>query len=239
MCCRIITQFFSDVSFLFFFDEDHIQEQYEGLTEKFDEMKIDFETSQMEIEEVRMELEEAKAAAEKVGSAAEMSVAAAATGTSVAASSAESDDMAQALSIQNARLREALIRLREQSSVEKIELTRQMKAMEKESEAANSKIKDSTEMEQLKLKLEEENRELKDMVDQGAAFEGMVEELSDRLMEMEEQNISLSATIRELEESAELTTEMEEVQAEELKAMTRDLEDRETVIRNLEEAIKM
>ena len=77
------------------------------------------------------------------------------------------------------------------------------------------------------------------MVDQGAAFEGMVEDLSDRVMEMEEQNVSLSATIRELEESAELTTEMEEVQAEELKAMTRDLEDRETVIRNLEEAIKM
>jgi hypothetical protein len=31
---------------------------------------------------------------------------------------------------------------------------------------------------------------------------------------------------------------MEEVQAEELKAMTRDLDDRDTVIRNLEEAIK-
>ena len=44
---------------------------------------------------------------------------------------------------------------------------------------------------------------------------------------------------RELEEAAELTTEMEEVQAEELKAMARDLEDRDTVIRNLEEAIKM
>jgi len=219
-------------------DKDHLQEENESLAEKYEEVKIDCETAQMEVDELRMELEEAKAAAEKASSSMEMSVAAAAAGTTVA-TNAESDDMAQALSIQNARLREALIRLREQSSVEKMELTRQLKAVEKEAEAAKNQVKENTDLEDLKQKLEGEIRDLKDMVDQGAAFEGMVEDLSDKLLEMEEQNVSLTATIRELEESAELTTEMEEVQAEEIKAMTRDLEDRETVIRNLEEAIKM
>ena len=56
---------------------------------------------------------------------------------------------------------------------------------------------------------------------------------------MERLNLIVLSFCRELEEAAELTSEMEEVQAEELKAMNRDLEDRDTVIRNLEEAIKM
>jgi len=217
-------------------DKEQLQEENEGLNEKLEEVKLDAETAQMEVEELRMELEETKAAAERAGSSHEMSATAVSSGGEA---STQSDDMAQALSIQNARLREALIRLREQSAMEKMELTRQLKSVEKEAETAKGQVKQGTDLENHKSKLEEEVRDLKDMIDQGAAFEGMVEDLSDRLMEMEEQNVSLSTTIRELEESAELTTEMEEVQAEELKAMTRDLEDRDTVIRNLEEAIKM
>ena len=67
----------------------------------------------------------------------------------------------------------------------------------------------------------------------------MVEDLSDRMMQMEENSIALRATIREMEEAAELTAEMEEVQAEELKALMLDLEGRDTIVRNLEEAIRM
>ena len=220
-------------------DKEQLQEENEGLREKLDEIKIDSETAQMEVEELRMELEETKAAAERAGSSAEMQAAAVASGTVDGATSAQSDDMAQALSIQNARLREALIRLREQTSVEKMELSRQLKAAEKDVETIKGQVKQSEELASQKQKHEEEIRERKDMVDQGAGFEGMVEDLSDRLMEMEEQNVSLATTIRELEEAAELTAEMEEVQAKELKAMSRDLEDRDTLIRNLEEAIKM
>jgi len=42
-----------------------------------------------------------------------------------------------------------------------------------------------------------------------------------------------------MEEAADITAEMEEVQTEELKALNRDMEDREAIIRNLEDAIKM
>jgi dynactin 1 len=215
-------------------DKEQLQEEKESLEDRLEEVKLDADTSQMEAEELRTELEQAKAAAERAGSTAEMSAAAATTG-----GSAESDDMAQALSIQNARLREALIRLREQSSVEKMELTRKLKAAEKEAETNKSQLTENQELKKNKMKLEEEVGELKDMVEQGSAFEGMVEDLSDKVMEMEEQNVTLASTIRELEEAAELTSEMEEVQAEEIKAMSRDLEDRNTSIRNLEEAIKM
>jgi hypothetical protein len=51
--------------------------------------------------------------------------------------------------------------------------------------------------------------------------------------------VAAQQTIREMEEAADITAEMEEVQAEELKALNREMEDRETTIRNLEEAIKM
>ena len=42
-----------------------------------------------------------------------------------------------------------------------------------------------------------------------------------------------------MEEAAELSAEVEEVQADELKALNRDLEGRDSIIHNLEEAIKM
>ena len=42
-----------------------------------------------------------------------------------------------------------------------------------------------------------------------------------------------------MEESAEIAAEMEEVQSDELKMAMRDLEGRDALIRNLEEAIRM
>lgn len=77
------------------------------------------------------------------------------------------------------------------------------------------------------------------MVDQNSAFETMVEELSDRVMALEDDVVGLSHIIREMEEAAELAAEMEEVQTDELKATMLDLEGRDAVIRNLEEAIRM
>ena len=81
--------------------------------------------------------------------------------------------------------------------------------------------------------------DLKEMVDQNSAFETMVEELSDRVMALEDDVVGLSHIIREMEEAAELAAEMEEVQTDELKATMLDLEGRDAVIRNLEEAIRM
>lgn len=42
-----------------------------------------------------------------------------------------------------------------------------------------------------------------------------------------------------MEEAAEIAAEMEEVQADELKIMMRDLEGRDALVNNLEEAIRM
>ena len=70
-------------------------------------------------------------------------------------------------------------------------------------------------------------------------FEQMVEDLSDRVLAVEDNNIALQSTIGDLEEAAELNAEMEEAQADEIKELMRDLQSRDTIILNFEEAIKM
>ena len=82
-------------------------------------------------------------------------------------------------------------------------------------------------------------RELKETIDVSSAFEGIVEDLSDRILSLEDDNAALRQSIYELEEATELATEMEEVQSEELKTLNKELESKDVKIINLEEAIKM
>jgi dynactin 1 len=136
-------------------------------------------------------------------------------------------------------MREAIIRLREQSSIEKMDLTRQLRTAEKHVEEASNLATQVESLRETNKELEEQIYDLKDMVEQGSAYEIMVEDLSDRVLSLEEELSSSLQIIREMEEAADITAEMEEVQTEELKALSRDMEDREAIIRNLEEAIKM
>eukprot|EP00529_Nitzschia_sp_RCC80_P006984 CAMPEP_0113502732 /NCGR_PEP_ID=MMETSP0014_2-20120614/33739_1 /TAXON_ID=2857 /ORGANISM="Nitzschia sp." /LENGTH=1416 /DNA_ID=CAMNT_0000397595 /DNA_START=80 /DNA_END=4327 /DNA_ORIENTATION=- /assembly_acc=CAM_ASM_000159 len=225
-------------------DKEQLEEGKEQLEDRLEELKLDSETAQMEAEEAKAELEETRNRLETLER-----LAAAATSTSgsgdpgIASTNNEDDqeaqDLAQNLSIQNARLREALIRLREQSSVEKMDMTRQLRSVEKEANEAKAVSAEVESLREARKQLEEEVADLKDMVEQGSAYEVMVEDLSDRVLSLEEELMTLQQTIREMEEAADITAEMEEVQADELKALNREMEDRETVIRNLEEAIKM
>lgn len=232
-------------------DKEQLLQEQEELQDQFEELKLDYETSQMETEELKMELEQAKVTASEIlkGAAAGSSKSAFSADESTKAHNetsgqdeditSQAQDMASNLSIQNARLREALIRLREQSSVQQMELSRQLRNAEKQAAEAQSHLEELQSLRQLKQTLEEQISDLKDMVEQGSAYEVMVEDLSDRVLGLEEELINSRQLIRELEEAADITAEMEEVQTDELKALNRDLEDRETILRNLEEAIKM
>jgi dynactin 1 len=233
-------------------DKEQLEEIKEGLEDRLDELKLDQETAQMELEETKMELEDTRTKLEAMEEAstrtttaagvastgAVLSVAGSGPGEGMEEQQAQAD-LAQNLSIQNARLREALIRLREQSSMEKMELTRQMRTLEKQAEEAKTLSAEVETLRESRKDFEEQISDLKDMVEQGSAYEIMVEDLSDRVLSLEEELNAALQTIREMEEAADITAEMEEVQTEELKALNREMEDRETVIRNLEEAIKM
>lgn len=202
-------------------DKEQLLEEKEALVDRVEEFRIDAETAQMELEELKAELEEAKQGGDS-GSA-----------------GGDADENAQALATQNARLREALIRLREQTSYEKVEISRQLRAVEKEAAEIGGLKKELEELKAIKVSLEEQNGFLKETVDQGSAFETMVEDLSDQVMALEDECVALQSTIREMEEAAEITAELEEVQAEEVKSLMMDLEGRDSIVRNLEEAIKM
>jgi dynactin 1 len=224
------------------FDKEQLQEEKDVLSEKLEDAKLDAETAQMELDELQAELAELKAVHEAAVSAAPSSSSKSVTTDSsatVAAANAEAEDRVQAVNIQNTRLREALIRLREQTLVEKLDWQRQLRTAEKQAEQGQAILQETEGLRVLRARLDEEINDLKDMVEQGAAFESMVEDLSDRVLMLEEVNTNLRTTIRELEEASELAAELEEVQADELKALYRDLEGRDTVIHNLEEAIKM
>ena len=209
-------------------DKEQLIEENQSLYDRLEEMKLDLETAQMEAEELRLEMEDVRAAAAATPSA---------TATSVEGEG--DDEKMQVLSYQNARLREALIRLREQSSLEKMTLQKELRQAEKQAQTAEELSMQVTQLKQVKARMEEEANDLKDMVEQGAAFEGMVEDLSDRVLSLEEDIVALQTTIREMEEAAELSAEVEEVQTEEIKSLWRDMEGRDAIIRNLEEAIKM
>ena len=201
-------------------DKEQLLEEKEAVEDRVEELRIDAETAQMEVEELKGELEEAKEGGDGGGMA-------------------DTDDAAQALATQNARLREALIRLREQSSFEKVETSRQLRVAEKEASDTTDLKKELETLKALKTSLDEQVGFLKETVDQGSAFETMVEDLSDRVMDLEDENVALQSTIREMEEAADIAAELEEVQAEEVKSLMMDLEGRDSIVRNLEEAIKM
>jgi dynactin 1 len=222
-------------------DKEQLQEEKEGLEDRFEELKLDAETAQMEVDELRLELEATNysRAAIDVDMAETTTQASDGQDNNAVASSSNAEDQARALSVQNARLREALIRLREQSSVNQMDLSRQLRTVEKELEESKALATEVESARELKKDLEEQISDLKDMVEQGSAYEVMVEDLSDRVLSLEEELMASQAMIREMEEAADITAEMEEVQSEELKELSRDLEDRESIIRNLEEAIKM
>jgi len=203
-----------------------------------EECKIDLESAQLELEDAKAQLEEGRQAEQNAVDGAPEGAADPNSSFS-SAGGADTADVARSLTLQNTRLRTALIRLREQSELERNDLQRQLKAFQ--SDATDNEAL-QTELETLKSTHATtlvEIQELKDIIDQTSFLEETIETLSDKVWNLEENNANLERTVREFEESAEIATEMEEVQGEELKMCLRDLEGRDALVRNLEEAIRM
>ena len=224
-------------------DKEQLGQEKEMVEDELEECKIDLESAQLEMEDVKAQLEEGQAAVSRAMEGA-LDGAPAEGGeddpnnTSLS-SNADAQDVTRSLTVQNTRLRTALIRLREQSELERNELQRQLKAYHTDS---TNKEELQTELDTLKsthASTLAEVRELKDIIDQTSALEETIETLSDKVWNLEESNAALERTVRELEEEMETSAEMEEVQAEELKMVMRDLEGRDALVGNLEEAIRM
>jgi len=219
-------------------DKEQALENIEELHEQNELISLDLESAKLEIEELKVELEESnsKSAGNEIPTAsfADDMVAIKEGGNVV-----DSDDILKAMSVQNARLREAILRLREQANIEKMELQRALRAAEKDAAVGRET---SSEVEKLRAKnesLDSENRELRESLDVSSAYEEMIEDLSAKMLTLEDDNAIQRQSIYELEEAAVLATEMEEVQTEEMKTLSRDLDASNVKIVTLEEAIKM
>jgi hypothetical protein len=225
-------------------DKEALQEEKEELQDQLQESTMEITSLQVELEEAKVELDETKLALEDARYSA-ASAAAAASGEVTAqeggssSTTADAQDVSRALSTQNGRLREALVRLREQANFEKVQLTKQLRDAEKDAAAGRELQAEVEILRETKVVQSNEVRELKEMVDTNAVYETMVEELSDKVTNLEDDNIEFRNAVRDLEEAGEMAEEMEEVQAEEIKTLRRDVENREAAVRNLEEAIKM
>ena len=222
-------------------DKEQLREEKEMLEDQLEECKIDLESAQLELDDAKCQLEE-EGGDVTVGAATTLDAEAGGGGGDVGVSeggATDTQDVARSLTVQNTRLRTALLRLKEQSELERNDLQRQLKTYQMESTSKQEIQNELEELRQTHSTTLEEMQELKDIIDETTSLEETIETLSDKVWNLEEMNANLERTIREMEESAEIAAEMEEVQSDELKMAMKDLEGRDALIRNLEEAIRM
>ncbi|XP_030048404.1 dynactin subunit 1-like [Microcaecilia unicolor] len=167
-------------------DKEMAEERAESLQQEVDSLKD-------KVDELTMDLEIVKHEIEDKGS-----------------DGAASNYQVKQLEEQNARLKEALVRMRDLSASEKQEHTRVQKHMEKK----NSELET---MRQQREKLQEEVRqaertidELKEQVDAALGAEEMVEMLTERNLDLEEKVRELHETVSDLEAINEMNDELQE-----------------------------
>ncbi|KAI9832467.1 MAG: hypothetical protein M1826_001791 [Phylliscum demangeonii] len=130
----------------------------------------------------------------------------------------------------NERLREALLRLRDLTQQQEAELKDQVRSLE-EDVLALSNIKELYETTRKALRQSEENvEELKQQLESALGAEDMIEELTERNMNMREQMDELRAAIEDLESLKELSDELEINHVETEKQMQDEIDYRDAVV---------
>jgi hypothetical protein len=191
---------------------DELKLANEALDEKCEELTLDCETAQMEVEELKEQLE----------------------------AGPSSGDLGEASSTADAaKLTKALTLLRSQAAETQKSLTHELRAAQKQAELATTLQTENKSLHAYKTSAAEQIEQLKDQLSTSTSFEEMVSTLTDKNLELEETNQTLVNVNDELEQAAELTAEMEEVQAEELKALQTEISSHLTKIENLNEAIRV
>ena len=158
--------------------------------------------------------------------------------TSGGSNKTSDDSSIKAISEQNSKLREALLRLRDSTSLEKNEMSKKIRLLEKDLEEISSTSRDSKQLEAKCKGLESEIIELKDMVDSAQAYESMVEELTDQNLELNDQVVEMKSTIEELEQLRDLSEEMDAQNAEISEQLQEEIRDKEREISEYKEKCK-
>ncbi|XP_071793613.1 dynactin subunit 1-like isoform X3 [Asterias amurensis] len=161
--------------------------------EKCDSLQVEVDTLKERVEELTLDLELLRGEIEQGG-------------TDGASTNYQIKQMEQ----QNARLKEALVKLRDLSNAEKHEHQKALKDKDKiVAELKETKAQKDSANKALK---EAENQiiELKEQVDAALGAEGMVETLTDKNLELEERVEDLQTTVTDLEALSDMNEELQE-----------------------------
>ncbi|XP_017320263.1 dynactin subunit 1 isoform X2 [Ictalurus punctatus] len=167
-------------------DKEMAEERAESLQQEADALKEKVEELTMDLEILKHEIEE--------------------KGSDGAASSYHVKQLEE----QNARLKEALVRMRDLSATEKQEHSKLQKQMEKKNfELETVRVQKEKTQEEMKM-AEKTIDELKEQVDAALGAEEMVETLTERNLDLEEKVRELREVVTDLEAINEMNDELQE-----------------------------
>lgn len=190
-------------------DREMAEEQSEAYKAELDAVRAKAEEYEMEIEILREENEE--------------------LGSGMTPEEKTSSGWLQ-LEKQNERLRDALLRLREITSQTEDELKDTVRSLE-EDNTELQKYKDEFEMHKARMmQAEAATEDLREQLDAAVGAEEMLEELTERNMNMGEQVDELRATVEDLESLKEIADELEINHVESEKQMQEELDYRDFLI---------
>ncbi len=187
-------------------EKEELELENETLAEEIDQLKEELACCQLDLEHTRLSAEEAKETEEQqltqCGS-----------------------ELSKTNTVEvNEKLREALTRLHQISTHDKSELSKLNRELLRNKQLFTTLEEELVKLRSWKKEKEVELVALTEQVDQGTAFQSMVESLSDKCMSFEGLNDELRTQVSNLECSLELSEEIEERQAEELKSMRKELQ---------------
>ncbi|CAM9139039.1 unnamed protein product [Sphacelaria rigidula] len=205
-------------------DKEQLALEKEDLQDKVDELQMELESARLDLEHARLSSKENEAAARALRAAGD-------------AAGGEGVDV-KMLAEQNLQLKEALKRLHTHSITEKSELTKAIRTLEKEAALHATLEEDVGKLQAWKKAKTAEIKDLMEQLDESKAYGEMVEELTDKNLELGERCGELEATIADLESSIELSEELEVQQAEEIRELQADLTRREISLHNQKLALE-
>ena len=151
-------------------DKETIGQEKEMLEEMLEECKVDLESAQLELEDAKSQLEEDQSTLDSISASADLPGVVDETGQ-------HQEEVVRSLNIQNTRLRTALIRLREQSELERNELQRQLRSLQSEATLTEELQSEIDTLRASHSTAQSEIQELKDIIDQTTSLEETIETL--------------------------------------------------------------
>ena len=206
----------------------------ENLTLEKEEFQLEKELAEEKIVDIQLELEQTTAALED---AKIVRMSKAASTSSVTSdktpTSQDAEHNIEDLVDQNDKLREALLRLRDSSAQERAEGERRILALEKDVHALHAVSEKVKTLQEEKSSLEETVEHLKDQVDNANAFETLVEDLTERNIELTDEAAELAASVAELEELRDLSEEVEAQHVEFTQQLQQEIREKEAALTSL------